>query len=165
MLVYHPIFDIHHGLFRLCFILDHHPSKEIHIDALRILDFYFLFPYLLSSFDFTQGAGKQGRLLAGPRSKYNMTASPETLLNHLRGLNHLTLTALASKNILAPADLELGVARRTDVALPETIFDAAQERDIELASYLATKLGTIPLYGPKGLKARSHLLEYRYDPV
>lgn len=165
MLVYHPLFDLHHGVFRACLILELHPSKEMHVDTLRLLDFYFLFPYLLSSFDHTPGSAKQGRALAGVKSKYNMVSSPRALLAQLKGMNRLTLLALANKSILSLADIERGFARRTDAPLPNAIFGSALKRDIELASYLATKLGTIPVYGSKGLKARSHLLEYRYDPV
>lgn len=46
MLVYHPAYDAYHCLFRMMAIMEN--TNRLEIDKLKILDFYILFPALLS---------------------------------------------------------------------------------------------------------------------
>ncbi|HGA8765958.1 TPA: ABC-three component system middle component 5, partial [Salmonella enterica subsp. enterica serovar Virchow] len=46
MLIYHPAYDAYHCLFRMIALIDH--VNEIEVDKARILDFYLIFPALVS---------------------------------------------------------------------------------------------------------------------
>lgn len=46
MLIYHPAFDAYHCLFRMIAIIDH--LNVVEVDKVRILDFYMIFPALVS---------------------------------------------------------------------------------------------------------------------
>ena len=163
MLIYHCSFDVYHTVFRAALLLEMHPEKRMPVDAVRILDLLFVFPYLLADVDFPRGAGKDGRALAGRPSKYNRLPAPKIFLQQLRGVNGLALSALAGGEFLDAPALAAGLAKRTDKPLMPDISTAATEEDIRLAKYLSTKLGVLPIAGKGGLRDRSQLMEYRYD--
>ncbi|MET4740287.1 hypothetical protein ABIF73_004426 [Bradyrhizobium japonicum] len=165
MLVYHPAFDVYHGVFRALLLLENVPNKSMPFDALRIVDLYFLFPYLLADFEFPRGAGRRGRQLAGTRSRFNTLPSPRTFVSQMQGLHKLISAALAGRGLIRADALKDGNVERTDNAVPEELLRQATPEDTVLASYLGSTLATIPLLGKDGLKARSKLMEFRYDPT
>ncbi|WP_425293911.1 ABC-three component system middle component 5 [Mesorhizobium japonicum] len=95
MLVYHPAFDVYHGVFRALLLLENTPTKSMPADTLRIIDLYFVFPYLLADLDFPRGAGAVGRKLAGTRSRFNTLPSPPVFLGQMKGLHMLITATLA----------------------------------------------------------------------
>ncbi|MEZ2145367.1 ABC-three component system middle component 5 [Bradyrhizobium sp. DN5] len=165
MLVYHPAFDIYHGVFRALLLLENVPNKSMPFDALRIVDLYFLFPYLLADFEFPRGAGRRGRRLAGPKSRFNTLPSPKTFVSQMQGLHMLIAAALAGRGLIQGEALKRGNVERTDAVVSEELLGQSTSEDIELAAYLGSNLATIPLLGKDGLKARSRLMEFRYDPA
>lgn len=165
MLVYHPAFDVYHGMFRAILLLESTPGKTMPMDTLRIIDLYFVFPYLLSDLDFPKGAGAKGRKLAGTRSRFNTLPSPRAFLGQMKGLHMLIAAALAGREIVSANALKIGVLERTDTPIPEGLLSHANAEDFELAEYLGTKIATVPLLGKRGLKDRSSLMEFRYDPA
>ncbi|MDR9759422.1 hypothetical protein RJJ37_07215 [Rhizobium redzepovicii] len=165
MLVYHPAYDIYHGAFRSLLLLEHTPSKTMPFDTMRILDLYFVFPYLIADLDFPRGAGAKGRKLAGSPSRFNTLPSPRTFLEQMKGLHTLIGTALAGLGFISGDAFKNGVIERTATLVPETLLSNASPEDLELAEYLGTKIATIPILGKTGLKARSKLMEFRYDPT
>lgn len=165
MLVYHPAFDVYHGAFRAILLLEHTPEKSMLTDTLRIVDLYLVFPYLLADFDFPKGGGREGRRLAGARSRFNSLPSPKAFLSQTKSLHRLVMSALAGKQLISEEALKDGVVARTDMAVPGDLLSQADARDIELAAYLGAKIATVPLLGKKGLKERSKLMEFRYDPA
>ena len=52
MLVYHPIYDSYHCIFRILCILHDIQQVDIEVDLIRILDFYVLFPSRLKNIKF-----------------------------------------------------------------------------------------------------------------
>jgi hypothetical protein len=165
MLVYHPAFDLYHGLFRALLLLESSPERAMPSDTLRIIDLYFVFPYLLAELEFPRGAGGKGRKLAGKPSRFNTLPAPRVFLAQTEGLHKLIGSALAGKDLIEGETLQKGRLARTDKAIPEGLLNAATSDDIELASYLGSTIATIPLLGKNGLKARSKLMEFRYDPT
>lgn len=135
------------------------------VDTLRILDLYLMFPYLIAELDFPKGTGTQGRRLAGTASRFNHLPSPKVFLSQTKGLNLIVTSGLAGKQLISVEALADGHATRSDRAIPSDLLSLADSRDLELADYLGSKIATIPLLGKKGLKARSKLMEFRYDPA
>lgn len=165
MLVYHPAFDVYHGVFRALLLLEHTPGKSMPVDTLRIVDLYFVFPYLLAELDFPKGAGARGRKLAGTRSRFNTLPSPRVFLAQVKGLHSLVTAALAGQELVSVEALRNGIVSRTDKEIPGALLAQATAEDNELAEYLGSKIATVPLLGKRGLKDRSNLMEFRYDPA
>ncbi|WP_409994975.1 ABC-three component system middle component 5 [Rhizobium leguminosarum] len=165
MLVYHPAFDVYHGVFRALLLLEHTPRRSMPAGTLRIVDLYFVFPYLLATLDFPRGTGAQGRKLAALPSRFNNLPSPRTFLAQSEGLHRLITSGLAGKGLISDDSLQEGYIERTPIQVPNEILEKADNRDVELAKYLGTNIATIPLLGKRGLKDRSKLMEFRYDPV
>lgn len=165
MLVYHPAFDVYHGVFRSLLLLENTPSKAMPFDTMRILDLYFVFPYLIADMDFPRGAGAKGRKLAGAPSRFNTLPSPRTFLEQMKGLHTLIGTALAGRGFIDGHAFKNGTIERTDAPVPNSLMSNASAEDLELAEYLGTKIATVPILGKSGLKARSKLMEFRYDPT
>jgi hypothetical protein len=165
MLVYHPAFDAYHGIFRALLLLESTAAKKMPFDALRIVDLLLLFPYLLGDFKFPKGAGFTGRKLAGQQSRFNSLPAPSTFATQMRGMHQEIVSALAGNNLIEAGALKLGSVERTSAAVPAEIFKAATTEDIELSTFLGSTIAPIPLHGKDGLKARSKLLEFRYDPT
>jgi hypothetical protein len=80
-------------------------------------------------------------------------------------LQMLIAAALAGRGLILADALKIGNVVRTDSPLSHQLLNRATPQDIELAAYLGTTIATIPLLGKSGLKARSKLLEFRYDPA
>jgi len=135
------------------------------IDTLRIVDLYLMFPYLIADLDFPKGTGHHGRKLAGTASRFNRLPSPKLFLSQTKALNLIVTSGLAGKDLISVEALADGQATRTDRALPGDLLSEANSRDLELADYLGSRIATIPLLGKKGLKDRSKLMEFRYDPA
>jgi hypothetical protein len=167
MLVYHAAMDINHARFRFLYLLDLRPEHRIPFDLLRILDFYFLFPHLLADVTLARGMGRQKRAFSGRASKHNRVPSPKLLIRQMQGIHETAIHALVHDGFVVPEPLELEIVQRTTKPIPERLSEifAAQPKDEQtLASFLATELAQMPLNGPQGLKARTGLLEHRYDP-
>jgi hypothetical protein len=165
MLVYHPAFDVYHGVFRALLLLENTPQKSMPVDTLRIVDLYFVFPYLLADLEFPKGAGGRGRKLAGTRSRFNTLPSPRVFLTQVKGLHSLVTAALAGQELISASALREGTISRSDKDLPAGLLTQATTDDKELAAYLGGEIATIPLLGKRGLKDRSNLMEFRYDPA
>lgn len=167
MLVYHPSLDPSHGMFRMLTLVDASPDKMLHFDTFRILDFYYLFPHLLVPVRLPPKLLARKRKLASYASRYSRVPAPKIFVQQLRPLQELVARSLAAKGLLDPAELESGKLSRTEVAVPGQIVELLQARtasEKELVELLASEVSQVPLLGSDGLKARTGLLEYRYDP-
>jgi hypothetical protein len=167
MLVYHAALDINHARFRLLYILELNPEHQLMFDLLRILDFYFLFPHLLGGVPLARNMTRQKRAFAERSSKHNRVPSPKLLIRQMQGIHETAIRALMADGLVLPEPFELQIVQRSKTPIPsalEEVFASQPEDERALASFLATELATMPLNGPTGLKARTGLLEHRYDP-
>lgn len=168
MLIYHPAFDVNHARLRLIQLLGSANPPELSFDLLRILDFYFLFPHLLANIQLPRGMARMKRELAARANKYNRVPSPRTLIRQMEGVQETAVRALEASHLVELPLASISIVKRSAVPLPDDLVRIISEQpDAEkaLAQALATEVAKIPLNGPDGLKARTGLLEYRYDPA
>lgn len=168
MLIYHPAFDVNHARLRLIQLLEFALAQELSFDLLRILDFYFLFPHLLAEVKLTRGMSRLKKELAARANNYNRVPSPRTLLRQMAGVQETAIRALEAFRLIELPLAGVSVVKRSSAPLPEGLIRVISEQPEEeraLAQALATEVAKIPLNGPDGLKARTGLLEYRYDPA
>lgn len=163
MLVYHPVFDSYHCLFRSISILEVCNKSEI--ERLRILDFCLLFPTAVSKFRLPPGRSAAKKAALAESNPYRDPISARAMFANLTAIQMAAFSCLTATGL---ATLEAGVLTRTQTALPKEIKQrclSMQAKEHTFFNTLLSQLNALPLLGPDGLKARSALMEFRYDPT
>lgn len=164
MLIYHPAFDAYHCAFRLLAILHFH--KELEMEKVQILDFYLAFPSALSNIRWPREAGISRKELKALANPYRDPLSNKSTFRGMQQVQTAAARCVAASELIVAELLELGIVRRTTVSLMEGVADqlnAYIERDAEAVELVLVHLAGLPLLGRDGLKARTGLLEHRYD--
>jgi hypothetical protein len=164
-LVYHPAFDAYNALLRIIRILLAAPVG-LDVPALRILDFYLLFPEALSDARMTpQLRSTVRRLAAKPRFPYDKVPASKALFERMAAPHEAARQTLVSKGFVVA---ETGRMVLQPSSTPVELLDLAREQnqnEEDLMSTLTAFGEGFPTNGPNGLKDRSGLLEFRYDVV
>ncbi|WP_028886317.1 ABC-three component system middle component 5 [Teredinibacter turnerae] len=167
MLIYHPIHDVNHCVYRLLLILETTQHSTIDIDLYRIVDFYTIFPSLLKNIKpFPAELSAFKRVLKEIPDPYERLTNVKRTMHELEPIQTTAIQNLLAKNII---DLEAFRARkleRTDTKLPQEIAVGLRESVLvneEWFRMLINEFPTISFTGRKGLKARTGLMEFRYD--
>ena len=167
MLIYHPAFDIYHGVFRFLRLLRELPQSGTELERIRILDFYLLFPPLLRNVRFPAGTAQLKSYFSKLPDLYEQIDDPKALFGRLAPYQQAALDALAARNLIDPGALAEGKVVRTGTIIPlelETVISRRNDNSKEI-QFLTGPLSQVSLYGRMGLKNRTDLFEYRYDPV
>lgn len=165
MLIYHPAFDVNHGVFRMLRLLEANTHRTLNWDTFRIIDIYYLFPYLLENARLPRSLSKQKRLFSGRRSRYSQAPTPKIFIHKMVGIHATVGRSLIAKGLLEADAFANGSLKRTSARLPASISDAFANAtdDQALVDFLAKDLAEIPSAGANGLKDRTGLLEHYYD--
>ena len=164
MLIYHPAFDMHHCIFRMLQLLIKLKNEPHDIEKLRILDFYLLFPQELDQVRFPRGMKGYQK---GSHQNYEKIENPYRVFSRLEQFHLNALKCLAAYNLVDPFLLPLGKVQRTKQEIPNNLLkllEAANSRCSREIDFLTGPFGDIDLYGKSGLKERTRLLEFKYDP-
>lgn len=167
MLMYHPAQDINHCVYRLLLITEYSEHERLSIDLYRLIDFYTLFPSLL----------KLMAHLPSPihRHKDKFTQIPEPfeslkntkrILHELEHLQSIAIQNLLAKNLLDSESVRDGYLKRTNTELPESFLGAIRDSRLLKSEWFKVLINEFPkakFTGNNGLKARTGLMEYRYD--
>lgn len=167
MLIYHPAFDPYHCIFRVMRLLGAMPMQPYELDRIRILDFYLLFPSALSEMTFPSNMRKY-RKLAGSKNKYDLIRDPIRVFVQLEPFQLAGINELAARGFISSEMLVLKKILFTGKSAPEAMVEKiakANEEDADFLSLLTGPMIGIDLYGKSGLRGRSSLFEYRYDPI
>lgn len=168
MLLYHPAFDIHHCIFRILRLLLRLPQKNYEIEKVRILDFYLLFPSLISNIKFPLEARRQKSKFTKLENKYNEIKDPYRIFIRLEPFQMGALKCLVSYGVLDVVVFRDAKIKFIREKVPQTLIVALEKANLEsaeLISLLTDTFSNIDLYGDSGLKARTDLFEHRYDYV
>ena len=165
MLIYHPAFDIYHGVFRLLRILSISPKQKFEIERLRILDFYVLFPNELLKFTFPAALRSKKKQFQKDNPYQNIN-DPKRIFFRLEPYQISAIKCLVARQFVESELFLEGKICRTDNPLPDglnTAIEKANKACPALIEMMNDSLLKIDLYGKSGLKGRSDLFEYRYD--
>ena len=168
MLIYHPAFDLHHCIFRMVRLLNKLPPDRYHVERMRILDFYLLFPGQIPSMRFPRYLQEQRKRFKGSAGRYERIVDPYRIFLRLEPFQTEALGSLASRGLITPSTLLEGFVERTAEEIPPKIKAAAEASDQrfpDAIDLLTGPLMGIQLYGRDGLKGRTRLFEHRYDSV
>jgi len=166
VLSYHPALDVHHAAFRMVRLLVVRSDKEYDQAQLRILDFYLLFPALITRMRLPRHAVRFRRSFARYENRYWFSGAPRMVFTQLAPLQQEAIDLLVAKEILDVAAAAAHKLKLAPAGQGSSLVDAARsanDRDAEVVQFLVEVIGGIPTFGPQGLKARSQLMEFRYD--
>lgn len=166
MLIYHPAFDSYHAIFRSLALLGELPIAPYEIERIRILDFYLLFPVALQDVVFPRKAVQYRRKLLRDRNRYEWVEDPQLIFARLEPYQMAAFRFLAATDLIDGINFASGKIKRTGLPLPDALAENLSEfkaTNSDLIQLLAGEFRGISLYGPSGLKSRTHLFEHRYD--
>jgi hypothetical protein len=171
MIVYHPAFDLYHSVFRLLQILTHFKRKGyVEIDRLRIWDYYLLFPEKIHSIRLTKEEADIKKLIMEfiPKSEnpYEQILDDRKMFEKIKPYQLTAIKCLASYGIINKSFLnENRVTIISKDILKEHVskFETLSVKEQNVISLMTSHFSQISMFGPTGLKARTKLLESRYD--
>lgn len=170
-LTFEPALDPFHAIFRFLRLRDVFTSiGPVHRDLARILDFYLLFPFRVEGIRLTPQDRKYKSLSKtyAISKPYGEQPEDRILFSRMEPMQIAALDTLADQNFIIPERWSVGEVMTTDEQPPLAIVErvkTANEANADLMSFLSTLGSTYALTGKDGLKDRTGLLEYRYDPV
>ena len=163
-IAYHPAFDPYSSLLRIIRVFMATSSQMDSIKA-RIGEFFILFPERLIEARLSpQLRARAKRITVGPRYPYDRLPSSRILFDRMQPSFEAALQTMQVRGFVTSAPD--GTMSLNQEVLPVEITSLALEQNGNEA-YLADTLGDVlsayPTGGPDGLKARSKLMEFRYD--
>ena len=165
-LIYHPAFDPYNALLRTVRVLAAIP-KGVDSMALRILEFYLLFPEQLVGMRLSPKLRSAvRRLSASARYPYDRLPASRSVFERMGSSFDAALQTLSVRG-LVDVNAFAHVTLRAD-QVPKELADLIREQNEEeknLMSVLTAIASEFATAGSNGLKDRSGLAEYRYDVV
>ena len=166
MLIYHPAFDAYHCVYRMTLLTQ--AVRELEYSKLRILDFYLCFPAEIANIELPKELQKIRSVAKEATNKFRGPVSSLRTFHDLEQIQNSATRLLAASDVFDSKKLEEGTISRTSRTLPAEFSRATSNssaRTDALIDFVLTQLSALPLRGNGGLKQRSGLMEYRYDPV
>ena len=170
-LTFQAAFDPFHAVFRLFRL---RPVIEeigpVHRDLVRILDFYLLFPFRIDGIRLNPKHRSHKKLAAAysGTKPYGDLPDSVVLFERMAPMQAAAMETLVAQGFLDSSAFERGVVEVTDKETPADLaprLASLNERQSDLILFLEVLASEYPLAGDGGLKARTGLIEYRYDPV
>ncbi len=168
MLLYHPAIDFFHCWMRFASILYDFGVEGVEYDRIRIVDYLLCFPSEVRNCRLPVKQSGEIRKQIGklPRSYEDPNSLKQAFVEMYRIQKQVTMDMVA-KNIIQREMYREGLLVPNVESFAMGLLQAAAQnwkvRDEEWYHLTLKTLYAIPLNGKDGLKARSGLLEYRYD--
>lgn len=170
-LSFQPALDPFHAVYRtlrLFPLIKRHGA--LHRDQVRILDYYLLNPHRISEIRLTPRHRKYRGLATmwASRKPYGQQPDDLILFGRMEPMQNAALQTLAVRGLLDPDELQVARIKPTETPVPKELnerINAANEEDGLLMEFLDVLASEYEMFGTSGLKARTGLLEHRYDTV
>lgn len=170
-LSYEPALDAYHATYRMVLLSTLlQDNDEIPISTFRILDFYFVFPFLIKEMRLKKEHGWIRNFSKSRESDRPYAKLPDSplLFENMKIFQLAALQTLAMKQFFEIESLEKGYVAIVDTeGLREDFPNIASglENFSGQLEALNALLREYDALGSDGLKARTGLMEYRYDAV
>lgn len=165
MLIYSPAYDIHHCIYRAIFILKKLELNDtIEIDRLKIIDFYLVFPSLITEIKFTRNYAGLKKPFNNFITKYRKVTNKFVTFQTMKPLQDQAIDYLCLKGYISYANggkvSPTPLIRSLNIPIRENYFKGI---DIVTEEKLFDFFFETEFYGANGLKARTNLMEFKYD--
>jgi len=171
MIVYHPAFDLYHSVYRLLQILTHFErSQYVEVDRLRIWDYYLLFPDQMQTIKLKREETDIKKLISyyiiKSPNPYEQILDNRKMFEKIKPYQLTAIKCLASYGIINMAYL---TENRVTIISKELLrnhsskLEPLSPKERNVISLMTSHFYQMPMFGPMGLKARTKLLESKYD--
>lgn len=166
MLLYHPLTDVNHCMYRLLNLILH-IEGDIQFEKLRVVDFYYIFPHLLNEIKpWPVDIKKFKKHLPSNKKSFEHISNKKKVFFELNSIQKQAISILVAKGLIDIDKIKDGVVSLNRERLPEVISnelgnDSFSKSDCFLI--LTDALINSNWNGKNGLKLKTGLLEYRYD--
>ena len=170
-LVFQPSLDPFHAVFRFLRLRPlFDAANALSRDHSRVLDFYLLFPFLIKNIRLAPKHQKYKKLSAKyvHLKPYGEQPDGSLMLQRMDPMQSAALETLALKSYLDIEALQNDIVQATAREIPKQIderISALNESQSDLLEFLSILASEYEILGENGLKARTSLMEYRYDAV
>ena len=171
MITYNPAFDLYHCIYRMAHIVQCLSDGEcFEVEKVRIWDFYLLFPSKLYDVSLRQTEDDlreaRRQYIKANKSPYEYSGDNRKLFEWIRPFQVSALNCLVSCGIISKdAYLNSQVCVCDRQALADFVARAGEisVREQNALSFLGLLSRHMSLASIDGLKARTRLLEFKYD--
>lgn len=166
MLTYLPAFDIYHCAYRTLFLTTKLRQDIIELERMRIWDFYFVFPAEADQIIFPRDLWSLKRTVDKRSNPYEELVDPHRVFERMKPFQLAAFRYLAAFGFVESAALRNNNLKRTDKPIPSKLLLSMKRLDSEqqyIVTLLSSPLNDLSLYGDKGLKYRTRLLDFKYD--
>ncbi|WP_174868637.1 ABC-three component system middle component 5 [Pectobacterium polaris] len=163
MIIYHPFKDANHCLYRIISLLYNNKSS-ISEEQISFMDFYYLFPSQLKNITgWPRANSKLAIGIGNIGDSYENIENPRRVFFELNTIRKNTLAHLFSKKIISLNENNLHLH---EDMIPKELLNKLQSDSFRKGfeySVIAKEIPKIKFKGKNGLKAKTNLMEYRYD--
>lgn len=172
MFIYHPAFDVFHTAFRMLVILDSLNEQSVELERFRIMDFYTVFPFELRKLNLNEVSNDlkiYKKIIPKEANPYENILNGFKILERMRPYQMDAIKFLISYGYINAEIFNQNYRIQTmNKEIPLEILNEWESLSTN-ASKNALKLVTggfasVIFNGDKGIKAKSGLLVFRYDP-
>lgn len=171
MILYNNAFDLYHTIFRLLNLISKiNNNDKIEVDRVRIWDYYLLFPGQIFQIKPRRNEIELKKLLkqlnVTKENPYQKISDERMVLEKIKPYQISALNCLASYNIISKDELledKISITSRELLAQYVASIGDLSAREKNIITIVTSQFYEITLFGEKGLKNRSNLLESKYD--
>lgn len=168
---FQPALDPYHAVFRTLRILQRIGSSQPIIRGqLRILDFYMLFPFRISTIRL-KPTHKKFKKIAEEFDNirpYGGIPEDKIIFDRMEPMQIAALESLSIHGFVNAAEYANGIVRYSGKPIAEKLLARIEEKNFqenELMNFLDILARDYSLSGADGLKSRTNLMEYKYDAI
>ena len=165
MLTYHPAFDYYNCIFRLLQLLSHLKEDEIEIERLRIWDFYLTFPSEAATITFPSDLLELKKIFKEKPNSYEQLIDSKRIFERMKPFQITAIETLISYGFLKTDENKFNLLIKTNKTIPKALKANVENLSTERQNIikLVTGFVNLPLYGDRGLKYRTKLIDFKYD--
>ncbi|MCQ8819029.1 hypothetical protein NQT65_02250 [Pseudoalteromonas agarivorans] len=164
MIIYHPAHDVNHCSYRILNILYGAKNNKVHCDMLKIVSFYYVYPHLLKRMEsFPRPLNYQAKKISNISDSFELTPSPSSLFFEMHSTHEAAIFSLYQRSLI---NIERNIVSLEKHNLPNELIQEFKKDKFtksDLFKILVECLPKVKLDGDNGLKAKSGLMEYKYD--
>ncbi|MGO4998608.1 ABC-three component system middle component 5 [Oceanisphaera sp. W20_SRM_FM3] len=164
MIIYHPANDVNHCSYRILNILHSVNNNKINCDMIKIISFYYVYPHLLKRMkSFPRPLNYQAKKIKNISDSFELTPNPRSLFFEMNHTHEAAILSLHQRSLI---NINQNIVSLEKQNLPNKLiqeFKADKLTKSALFKILVECLPNVKLDGDNGLKAKSGLMEYKYD--